>query len=90
MTKQLTKEEQDLHRYYEDVHYTMSTPGWAHLVEDAKESRNALANIMNVHTADDLHQRQGRLRELDTFIELKDTFKRAHTALLAEQDVTND
>jgi hypothetical protein len=78
--------DRELQTYYEEVIATTNTPGWALLVEDAKQDRDTLNSVAHIKDAEHLFRTQGRIRELDAFLAFKDNVRAAYTKLLAEAE----
>ena len=51
----------DLQKYYEETFNTMSTKGWAFLIEDFEEIKVSLNNLSTVNDTQTLFYRQGQL-----------------------------
>lgn len=76
--------EQSLQKYYEESFSTMSTQGWAFLMEDLDKLKQELENIRTVKDAQSLSYRQGQLDILDLILNRKKTCEDVYEQLQQE------
>jgi len=74
----------ELQQYYEETFSTMSTKGWAFLMEDLTKLRDELDNIRTVKDAQSLSYRQGQLDILDLLLNRKKTCEEIYEQLQME------
>jgi hypothetical protein len=74
----------ELQQYYEETFSTMSTQGWAFLMEDLTKLKDELDNIRTVKDAQSLSYRQGQLDILDLLLNRKKTCEEVYEQLLQE------
>jgi len=77
--------DKELQVYYEETFSTMSTKGWAFLIEDFTKLKQELENIRTVKDAQSLSYRQGQLDILDLLLNRKKTCEEVYEQL--QQDV---
>jgi hypothetical protein len=73
-----------LTQYYEERFDLMSHPGWKTLIEDAKEYRDAVADITTISNGDELQERKGQLKALDWLLTMKEVWEKAYEDLVNE------
>jgi ribosomal protein L17 len=71
-------------KYYEERFDLISHPGWKSLMEDAKEYRQAVADITTISSGEELQERKGQLKALDWLLTMKDVWEKAY------EDVVNE
>ena len=76
--------DKELQVYYEETFSTMSTKGWAFLIEDFTKLKQELENIRTVKDAQSLTYRQGQLDILDLILNRKKTCEEVYEQLLQE------
>jgi hypothetical protein len=76
--------DKELATYYEETFSTMSTQGWAFLIEDFTKLKQELENIRTVKDAQSLSYRQGQLDILDLILNRKKTCEEVYEQLLQE------
>ena len=76
--------DKELQQYYEETFSTMSTKGWAFLMEDLTKLKQELENIRTVKDAQSLSYRQGQLDILDLLLNRKKTCEEVYEQLLQE------
>jgi hypothetical protein len=76
--------DKELQVYYEETFSTMSTKGWAFLIEDFTKLRQELENIRTVKDAQSLSYRQGQLDILDLILNRKKTCEEVYEQLQQE------
>jgi hypothetical protein len=76
--------DKELQQYYEETFSTMSTQGWAFLMEDLTKLKDELDNIRTVKDAQSLSYRQGQLDILDLLLNRKKTCEEVYEQLLQE------
>jgi hypothetical protein len=76
--------DKELQVYYEETFSTMSTQGWAFLIEDFNKLKQELENIRTVKDAQSLSYRQGQLDILDLILNRKKTCEEVYEQLLQE------
>jgi hypothetical protein len=76
--------DKELQVYYEETFSTMSTQGWAFLIEDFTKLKQELENIRTVKDAQSLSYRQGQLDILDLLLNRKKTCEDVYEQLLQE------
>jgi hypothetical protein len=76
--------DKELQVYYEETFSTMSTQGWAFLIEDFTKLKQELENIRTVKDAQSLSFRQGQLDILDLILNRKKTCEEVYEQLLQE------
>lgn len=76
--------DKELQQYYEETFSTMSTQGWAFLMEDLEKLKQELDNIRTVKDAQSLSYRQGQLDILDLLLNRKKTCEEVYEQLLQE------
>ena len=76
--------DKELQVYYEETFSTMSTKGWAFLIEDFTKLKQELENIRTVKDAQSLSYRQGQLDILDLFLNRKKTCEEVYEQLQQE------
>jgi hypothetical protein len=72
----------DLQRYYEERFSTMSTQGWADLMEDVDNMINALNNISVIQDEKSLQFKKGELSILVWLKTLKEVSEKAYEEIL--------
>jgi ribosomal protein L17 len=73
-----------LTKYYEERFDLMSHPGWKTLLEDAKEYRNAVADITTISDGNELQERKGQIKALDWLLTMEQVWEKAY------EDITNE
>lgn len=76
--------DKELQVYYEESFSTMSTKGWAFLMEDFDKLKQELENIRTVKDAQSLSYRQGQLDILDLILNRKKTCEEVYEQLQQE------
>jgi len=76
--------DKELQKYYEETFSTMSTQGWAFLIEDFTKLKQELENIRTVKDAQSLSYRQGQLDILDLLLNRKKTCEEVYEQLQQE------
>ena len=76
--------DRELEHYYEETFSTMSTKGWAFLIEDFTKLKQELENIRTVKDAQSLSYRQGQLDILDLILNRKKTCEEVYEQLQQE------
>ena len=76
--------DRELEHYYEETFSTMSTKGWAFLIEDFTKLKQELENIRTVKDAQSLSYRQGQLDILDLLLNRKKTCEEIYEQLQQE------
>ena len=76
--------DKELQVYYEETFSTMSTKGWAFLIEDFTKLKKELENIRTVKDAQSLSYRQGQLDILDLLLNRKKTCEEVYEQLQQE------
>jgi hypothetical protein len=76
--------DKELQVYYEETFSTMSTKGWAFLIEDFNKLKQELENIRTVKDAQSLSYRQGQLDILDLLLNRKKTCEEVYEQLQQE------
>lgn len=76
--------DKELQVYYEETFSTMSTKGWAFLIEDFTKLKQELENIRTVKDAQSLSYRQGQLDILDLLLNRKKTCEEVYEQLQQE------
>jgi len=76
--------DRELEHYYEETFSTMSTKGWAFLIEDFNKLKQELENIRTVKDAQSLSYRQGQLDILDLLLNRKKTCEEVYEQLQQE------
>jgi hypothetical protein len=76
--------DKELQVYYEETFSTMSTQGWAFLIEDFTKLKQELENIRTVKDAQSLSYRQGQLDILDLILNRKKTCEDVYEQLQQE------
>ena len=76
--------DKELQVYYEETFSTMSTKGWAFLIEDFTKLKQELENIRTVKDAQSLTYRQGQLDILDLILNRKKTCEEVYEQLQQE------
>lgn len=76
--------DKELQVYYEETFSTMSTAGWAFLIEDFTKLKQELENIRTVKDAQSLSYRQGQLDILDLILNRKKTCEEVYEQLQQE------
>ena len=76
--------DKELATYYEETFSTMSTKGWAFLIEDFNKLKQELENIRTVKDAQSLSYRQGQLDILDLLLNRKKTCEEVYEQLQQE------
>jgi hypothetical protein len=76
--------DKELTTYYEETFSTMSTKGWAFLIEDFTKLKQELENIRTVKDAQSLSYRQGQLDILDLLLNRKKTCEEVYEQLQQE------
>jgi hypothetical protein len=76
--------DKELQVYYEETFSTMSTKGWAFLIEDFNKLKQELENIRTVKDAQSLSYRQGQLDILDLLLNRKKTCEEIYEQLQQE------
>lgn len=76
--------DRELEHYYEETFSTMSTKGWAFLIEDFTKLKQELENIRTVKDAQSLSYRQGQLDILDLLLNRKKTCEEVYEQLQQE------
>lgn len=76
--------DKELQVYYEETFSTMSTQGWAFLIEDFNKLKQELENIRTVKDAQSLSYRQGQLDILDLILNRKKTCEEVYEQLQQE------
>lgn len=76
--------DKELQTYYEETFSTMSTKGWAFLIEDFTKLKQELDNIRTVKDAQSLSYRQGQLDILDLLLSRKKTCEEVYEQLQQE------
>lgn len=76
--------DKELATYYEETFSTMSTKGWAFLIEDFTKLKQELENIRTVKDAQSLSYRQGQLDILDLLLNRKKTCEEVYEQLQQE------
>jgi hypothetical protein len=76
--------DKELQVYYEETFSTMSTKGWAFLIEDFTKLKQELDNIRTVKDAQSLSYRQGQLDILDLLLNRKKTCEEIYEQLQQE------
>lgn len=80
----MTREEQDIYDTYFEL---FSSPGWKQFLKDLEESRAEFDTVVSVKDAQELHQRQGQIRMIDTILGMPDMMEYAYNeAKEAESD----
>ena len=77
--------DKELQKYYEETFSTMSTQGWAFLIEDFTKIKQELENIRTVKDAQTLSYRQGQLDILDLILNRKKTCEEIYEQLQQEE-----
>lgn len=72
----------ELQRYYEERFNTMSTQGWADLMEDVDNMINALNNISVIQDEKSLQFKKGELSILTWLKTLKEVSEKAYEEIL--------
>ena len=72
----------ELQRYYEERFSTMSTQGWADLMEDVDNMINALNNISVIQDEKSLQFKKGELSILVWLKTLKEVSEKAYEEIL--------
>ena len=75
----------DLQKYYEETFNTMSTKGWAFLVEDFEEIKASLNNLSTVDDTQTLFYRKGQLDIIELVLGRKATCEQVFEGLQDEQ-----
>jgi hypothetical protein len=78
--------EQSLQVYYEETFSTMSTKGWAMLIEDFQKLKASLNDLSTVTDTQSLYFRQGQLDILNLVLQRKEMCEKVYQEL---QDETN-
>jgi hypothetical protein len=73
-----TMDTTQLLKYYEERFDLISHPGWKSLMEDAKEYRQAVADITTISSGEELQERKGQLKALDWLLTMKDVWEKAY------------
>lgn len=76
--------DKELQVYYEESFSTMSTKGWAFLMEDFDKLKQELENIRTVKDAQSLSYRQGQLDILDLILNRKKSCEEIYEQLQQE------
>ena len=71
-------------KYYEERFDLMSRPGWKTLLEDAKEYRDAVADITTISNGEELQERKGQLKALDWLLTMHEVWEKAYEDLVNE------
>ena len=71
-------------KYYEERFDLMSHPGWKTLLEDAKEYRDAVADITTISSGEELQERKGQLKALDWLLTMHEVWEKAYEDLVNE------
>ena len=74
----------DLQKYYEETFNTMSTKGWAFLVEDFEEIKASLNNLSTVDDTQTLFYRKGQLDIIELVLGRKATCEQVFEGLQNE------
>jgi len=72
----------NLQKYYEETFNTMSTKGWAFLIEDFEEIKVSLNNLSTVNDTQTLFYRQGQLDIIELILGRKATCEKVYEELL--------
>lgn len=78
--------DKELQVYYEETFSTMSTPGWAMLIEDFQKLKASLNDLSTVADTQSLYFRQGQLDILNLVLQRKEACEKVYQEL---QDETN-
>ena len=78
--------DKELTTYYEESFSTMSTKGWAFLMEDFHKLKVELENIRTVKDAQSLSYRQGQLDILELVLNRKKTCEDVYEQLQQEEN----
>ena len=78
--------DKELQTYYEESFSTMSTKGWAFLMEDFNKLKVELENIRTVKDAQSLSYRQGQLDILELVLNRKKTCEDVYEQLQQEEN----
>ena len=71
----------ELQKYYEETFNTMSTKGWAFLVEDFEEIKASLNNLSTVDDTQTLFYRKGQLDIIELVLGRKATCEQVFEGL---------
>ena len=71
----------DLQKYYEETFSTMSTKGWAYLIEDFEEIKASLNDLSTVTDTQSLYFRKGQLDILELVLGRKATCEKVFEEL---------
>jgi len=71
----------NLQKYYEETFNTMSTKGWAFLIEDFEEIKVSLNNLSTVNDTQTLFYRQGQLDIIELILGRKATCEKVYEEL---------
>jgi hypothetical protein len=78
--------DKELQVYYEETFSTMSTKGWAMLIEDFQKLKASLNDLSTVADTQSLYFRQGQLDILNLVLQRKEMCEKVYQEL---QDETN-
>jgi hypothetical protein len=78
--------DKELQVYYEETFSTMSTKGWAMLIEDFQKLKASLNDLSTVTDTQSLYFRQGQLDILNLVLQRKEMCEKVYQEL---QDETN-
>ena len=79
--------EQSLQIYYEETFSTMSTKGWAFLMEDFQALKASLNDLSTVADTQTLYFRQGQLDILNLVLQRKEVCEKTYEELQHEENV---
>lgn len=77
--------DKELQKYYEELFSTMSTRGWAFLMEDLQKLKASINNITLTTDTQDLFFRKGQLDILDLLLNRKEACEKVYEELSNEQ-----
>ncbi len=77
--------DKELQKYYEELFSTMSTKGWAFLMEDLQKLKASINNITLTTDTQDLFFRKGQLDILDLLLNRKEACEKVYEELSNEE-----
>lgn len=79
-------DDKELQHYFESLVDMFASDGWKMFIEDAKATRETLANIYTIPDGDTLFFRRGELSTVDRIINFEETIRNAFEDFERGQD----
>jgi hypothetical protein len=77
--------DKELQRYYEDRFALMSSQAWKDLIDDVKEMKEAINQVGNITSTEDLWFKKGEISIMDWLLSLENVSKEAYDVLQGEE-----